>query len=46
MGRALHFATKNSLVLEEELGFGVHGIVWSTDQKIGGESSRRRTPLL
>lgn len=32
-GRALHFATKNGLVLEEELGFGVHGIVWSTDQK-------------
>jgi hypothetical protein len=33
MGRALHFASKHSLVLEEELGFGVHGIVWSTDQK-------------
>lgn len=31
--RAAQFATKNGLVLEEELGFGVHGIVWSTDQK-------------
>lgn len=33
MGRALHFATKYGRVLEEELGFGVHGIVWSTDQQ-------------
>jgi hypothetical protein len=33
IGRALHFATKNDLVLEEELGFGVHGIVWATDQR-------------
>src|SRR5215469_9548296 len=33
MGRALHFAGKHGRVLEEELGFGVHGIVWSTDQQ-------------
>jgi len=33
MGRALHFASKHGLVLEEELGFGVHGMVWSTDQQ-------------
>jgi hypothetical protein len=33
MGRARHFAAKNGRVLEEELGFGVHGIVWSTDQQ-------------
>jgi hypothetical protein len=33
MGRALHFATKRGRVLEEELGFGVHGMVWATDQK-------------
>ena|SRR5487761_1511894 len=33
LGRALHFATKHSRVLEEELGFGVHGIAWSTDQQ-------------
>ncbi|MGH7136212.1 MAG: hypothetical protein ACREHD_10765 [Pirellulales bacterium] len=33
MGRALHLATKIGRVLEEELGFGVHGMVWSTDLK-------------
>jgi hypothetical protein len=33
LGRALHFASKHGRVLEEELGFGVHGMVWSTDQQ-------------
>lgn len=32
-GRALRFAAQNGLVLEDDLGFGVHGVVWSTDQK-------------
>ena len=29
----MQFAAKNDLALEEQLGYGVHGIVWSTDQK-------------
>ena len=33
VSRATHYAAKNGVVLERELGFGVHGIVWSTDQK-------------
>lgn len=32
-GRALQYAANKGLALVEQLGFGVHGVVWSTDQR-------------